>query len=71
VVECLKKATGKIPARDRATELDELDELQTLDKSLGVIANFAYYNNEIRVGIRSFGGVEAIVKVMQTFSEVP
>jgi hypothetical protein len=67
VVECLKKATGKIPARDRATELDELDELQTLDKSLGVIYDLTSYHNESRVGISSVGGVEAIVKAMKTF----
>jgi hypothetical protein len=52
-----------LPACNPATELDELD----VDKSLGVIANFAYYNNESRVGIKSFCGAEAIAKVMLTF----
>jgi hypothetical protein len=54
-------------AGDPATELNELAELTTLQKSLHVISSLTRTHDESRVGISSVGGVEAIFKVLQTF----
>jgi hypothetical protein len=53
VKDCLKKATEKIPECDRVIELDELDELQTLDTSLNVAYDLMNCHKESRVGISS------------------
>jgi hypothetical protein len=63
----LKKATKKVPACDLVTELNELAELATIEKTLRVIVRFTYYSEMGRIGIATVGGVEAVVKVMKTF----
>jgi hypothetical protein len=67
VKNCLKKAMKKIPACDQVTELNELAELETLDKSLHLIICLTYMHDVSRVGITTVGGVEAVVEVMKTF----
>jgi hypothetical protein len=67
VMDCLNKATEKMPACDQVTELNAFDELRTLGTSLNVIFSLTSYHNESRVGISSVGGVEAIVKAMKAF----
>jgi hypothetical protein len=47
--------------------LNELAELTTLFKTLSVIINWTCHQDESRVRIVAIGGVEAVVKVMQTF----
>jgi hypothetical protein len=64
---CLDKVIARIPAYDQVTELNELAELTTLDKTLGVIVNLTFHHDESRVGIAAVGGVEAVVKVMKSF----
>jgi hypothetical protein len=63
----LKKAMKKVPACDQVSELNELAELTTLHKTLNAIAKFTYKSEIGKVGIATIGGVEAVVKVMQTF----
>jgi hypothetical protein len=64
---CLDKAIGRIPACDQVTELNELAELKTLDKTLCVIVSMTFQHVESRDVIIAIGGVEAAVKVMETF----
>jgi hypothetical protein len=64
---CLEKAIEKIPACDQVTELDELAELEAIEKALNVITNLAYQHGARRISITAIGGVEAAVKVMKTF----
>jgi hypothetical protein len=63
----VKKANKKVPACDQVSESNELAELTTLHKTLDVITNLTNKSEMGRVGITSVGGVEAVVKVMQTF----
>jgi hypothetical protein len=65
--KCLDNSIDIIPACDQVTELNELAELATLRKTLGVIINLTFNHHESRVGISRIGGVEAVVKVMKTF----
>jgi hypothetical protein len=67
LTKCLNTAIAKIPACDQITELNELTELTTLDKTLDAITNLTLQHNESKVGIAMIGGVEAVVKVMKTF----
>jgi uncharacterized pyridoxal phosphate-containing UPF0001 family protein len=67
VRNCLDKAIDKIMACDHVTELDTLAELTTLHNTLNVIITLTYQHDESKVGISAIGGVEAVVKVMQTF----
>jgi hypothetical protein len=67
---CLDKAIDIIPACDQVTELwelNELAELATLHKTLNVIIILTFQHDESRVGIAAIGGVEAVVKAMNTF----
>jgi sirohydrochlorin ferrochelatase len=64
---CLEKAIDEITACDKVTELNELAELDTIHKTLRIIANLTFRHNGILVEIASVGGVEAAVKVMETF----
>jgi hypothetical protein len=59
----------KIPACDQVAELNELAELETLDKSLHLIICLTYMHDVSRVGITAVGGVEAVVDVTKTFPE--
>jgi hypothetical protein len=63
--KCLDKAIDRIPACDQVTELNEFAELTSLRKTFGVIMTFRH--EESSAGIALIGGVEAVVKVMQTF----
>jgi hypothetical protein len=63
----LKKVTKKVPACDQVSELNELAELMTLHKTLKVITDLSFGSEMGEVGIATIGGVEAAVKVMQTF----
>jgi hypothetical protein len=67
---CLDKAIDRIPTCDQVTELwelSELAELTTLHKTLNVIIILTFQHDESRVGISAIGGVEQVVKIMQTF----
>jgi hypothetical protein len=59
----------KIPACDQVAELNELAELETLDKSLHLIICLTYMHDVSRVGITAVGGVEAVEDVLMTFPE--
>jgi hypothetical protein len=63
----LKKAMKKVPACDQVTKLTELPELETIGKALDVVMRLTFYTEMGRVGIATLSGVEAAVKVMQTF----
>jgi hypothetical protein len=63
----LDKSIAIIQACDQVTELNELAELTTLYKTLGVIISLTFLHDESIVGIAAIGGVEAVVKVMKTF----
>jgi hypothetical protein len=63
----LDKSIAIIQACDQVTELNELAELTTLYKTLGVIISLTFHHDESRVGIAVIGGVEAVVKVMKSF----
>jgi hypothetical protein len=67
VNNCLDKVIDSIPACDQVTTLDELAELTTLRKTLGIIISLTCHHFESRAGIATIGGVEAVVKVMKTF----
>jgi hypothetical protein len=65
--KCLDKAIATIPACDEVTEVNEFDELWTLNKTLEVINGLTYEHDESLVGITAIGGVEVAVKIMNTF----
>jgi hypothetical protein len=65
--KCLEKAINEFPACDQITELNELAELTTLNKMLYVTTSLTFRNDESMVAIPAIGGVEAVVKAMQTF----
>jgi hypothetical protein len=65
--KCLHKAIDRFPACDQVTALNELPELTTLHKTLSVITNLTYNHYDSKVGIAAIGGMEAVIKVMQTF----
>jgi hypothetical protein len=66
------KAIDEFSACDQVTELNELAELTTLNKTLNVIISWTFLDDEIKaVGITAIGGVEAIVWVLQTFPRAP
>jgi hypothetical protein len=67
IQKCVDKTIAGIPACDQVTELNELAELTTLYKTLGVIINLTFQHVESRVGITAIGGVEAVVEAMKTF----
>jgi hypothetical protein len=64
---CLDKAIARIPACDQVTKLNEFAELPTLHYTLCVITRLTFQHDASRVGISAIGGVEALVKIMQTF----
>jgi hypothetical protein len=64
---CLDRANDRISACDQVTKLNEVAELTTLNKTLGVIISLTFLHDESIVGIAAIGGVEAVVKVMKTF----
>jgi hypothetical protein len=64
---CLDKAIDRIPACDQVTELNELVELTTLNKTLDVIIDLTFQHDESEVAIAKIGGAEVVVKVMKTF----
>jgi hypothetical protein len=47
--------------------LNELAELTTLARTLGVITNLTFQHDESKVGITAVGGVRVVVMVMKTF----
>jgi hypothetical protein len=61
----LKKAMKKIPQCDRVTELHELAELETIEKTLCVLVGLSSRTDTCRVVIATVGGVEAVVTAMQ------
>jgi hypothetical protein len=65
--KCLDKVIDSIPACDQVTEMNELPELVTLHKSLGVITNLLSKHDGSRLGITAIGGVEVVVEVAMTF----
>jgi hypothetical protein len=67
IQNCLDKAIDRIPACDLVTELNELAELTTLNKTLNVIVSLTFRHDESKAGIAAIGGVEAVAKVMRTF----
>jgi hypothetical protein len=64
---CLDKAIDEFPACDQVTELNGLAELTTLSKTLIVIIRWTSLHDEGKVGMKAIGGVEAIVRVLQSF----
>jgi hypothetical protein len=54
--KCLDKAIAKIPEAERTT----------LHKTLSVIVNLSHHHEE-SIAVAAIGGVEAVVKVMETF----
>jgi hypothetical protein len=64
---CLNKAIDELPVCDQVSELNELAELTTLNKTLNVIISCTPLHDEIKVFVKAIGGVEAIVKVLQSF----
>jgi hypothetical protein len=62
----LKKAT-KVPQCDQVTELNELAELETIEKTLCVFVWLSFQTETGRVVIATVGGVQAVGKVMQAF----
>jgi hypothetical protein len=62
-----KKAIKKLLACEQVSELNELAELTTLHKTLNAITKLTYHSETARFLIATIGGVEAVVKVMQTF----
>jgi hypothetical protein len=51
---------------NQVTLVDGVVELETLDRTLDVIINLTFQNETSRSSISAIGGVEAVVKVMQT-----
>jgi hypothetical protein len=66
VKNCIAKGIEDIPDHDQVTDLSQ-PELKTLFKALAVITNLTYHHDESQVGITVIGGVDAVVKVMETF----
>jgi hypothetical protein len=67
VKNCLERAAHIIPACDQVTNLIELAELTTLDKTFRAITNLTYHNEASSSGIIVIGGAEVVVDVMKTF----
>jgi hypothetical protein len=65
--KCLDKVIDSIPACDEVTELNELADLTTLNKTLMVIVHLTLQHAESQIGITAIGCVEAVVKIMKTF----
>jgi hypothetical protein len=51
---------------NQVTLVDGVVELETLDRTLDVIINLTFQNETSRSSISAIGGVEAVVKVMET-----
>jgi hypothetical protein len=70
---CLEKAMaiGIILEWSRGANISVYPELAALHKTLNVISNLTCEHIESRVGITALGGVEALVKIMQTFPKCP
>jgi hypothetical protein len=66
---CLSKAIDEFPACDQVTELNQLAELTTLSKTFIAIISWTSFSDKRVAGITAIGGVEAGVKVMQSFPE--
>jgi hypothetical protein len=58
----------KIPQSDQVTQLNELPELETINRTLCVIVCLTYHTERGRVDIAFTGGVDTVVKVMKIFS---
>jgi hypothetical protein len=65
--DCVDKAIDECPAGDQVTKLNERAELTTLIKTLIVIISWTSLHDESTVGIKAIGGVEAVVRVLQSF----
>jgi hypothetical protein len=64
----LKTAMKKSPQFDQVTKVNELPELEMIEKTLRVIVRLTYYSSEMgRFGVVAVGGVAAVVKAMKTF----
>jgi hypothetical protein len=71
LVQLLKNCLDKLTANGRieyvrVTEISSYPEVVTLGKTLNVICNLTREHVQSRVGITALGGVEALVKIMQT-----
>jgi hypothetical protein len=64
---CLDKAIDELLAFDQATELNEVAELTTLCKTLIIIISWTSLHDESQDEIKAIGGVEAVVRVLQSF----
>jgi hypothetical protein len=70
VKECLKKAKEEIPACYQVTDLCSIPALKSLYKTLSVITKLTFhYDESTTFGFTFYGGVEALIKVMKTFSK--
>jgi hypothetical protein len=70
VKDCLKKAKEEIPACYQVTNLCPIPELKSLYKTLSVITKLTFhYDESTTFGFTFYGGVEALIKVMKTFSK--
>jgi hypothetical protein len=67
VKEYLKRATERLPACDRVGRMNDFAELKPLNAAIDVIVLLTHRHDESRVGISMIGGVEAIVKVTESF----
>ncbi len=65
--KCLDKKIYEIPAYEQVAELNKLADLSTLDNTLSVIIRLTFQHAESRSSISAIGGVEAVVKTMETF----
>jgi hypothetical protein len=64
----LKTVMKKSLQCDQVTELKELPELETIEKTLLVIIQLTFYSSEMgRFGMVAVGGVAAVVEAMKTF----
>jgi hypothetical protein len=60
-------ANGGISGWRQVTKISANPKLTTLHKTLNVLSNLTCEHVKSRVGITALGGVEALVKIMQTF----
>jgi hypothetical protein len=67
--KCLDKVIDRLPASDQVIEVDELAEPWILGKILYVIVRLTSQHVESRAVISAIGGMEAVVKIMKTFTK--
>jgi hypothetical protein len=65
---CLDKAIDEFPARDQVDQFNKLAELTTLvSKTLNAVISWNSFHDEMKFGLKAIVGVEAIIRVLQSF----